>query len=187
MSTVVSDDFDICDGNGSGDDGGDGNGSGDGTGNDSGDVGSNGNSSGEGSGNASGNGSGNATGMVLVEMEMVVLSGVSGDYIANGGNGRLYCSSDGGGDAHGIGKSSCDASCAGVAMIMVVASVVMVVAIVLAIVVVVVVKWLRASRLRERKLGAAQACRGKRIPVCEESKNLKSSNWPVGSTNTGAD
>ncbi|GFO06865.1 hypothetical protein PoB_003337000 [Plakobranchus ocellatus] len=35
---------------------------------------------------------------------------------------------------------------------------------------------LRTSRLREEKLHAAQACRCKKIPVCEDSKKLKSCN-----------
>ncbi|GFN78235.1 hypothetical protein PoB_000474100 [Plakobranchus ocellatus] len=65
-----------------------------------------------------------------------------------------------------------------VAMVMVVVLVV-ILAIVLSMVVeVVVVKWLRTSRLHEGKLGAAQACRRKRIPVREDSKSLKSSNRP---------
>ncbi|GFN99548.1 hypothetical protein PoB_002605400 [Plakobranchus ocellatus] len=34
------------------------------------------------------------------------------------------------------------------------------------------------SRLCDGKLGAAHACRRKRIPVCEDAKNLKSSNRP---------
>ncbi|GFO15777.1 hypothetical protein PoB_004228200 [Plakobranchus ocellatus] len=59
-------------------------------------------------------------------------------------------------------------------VVLVVMVVVMIVALVLSMVVeVVVIKWLRTSRRHEGKLGAAQACRHKRIPVREDSKEFE--------------